>query len=84
MLALGDGWAARSGRRGTKEEPSTWSPARRGSQHEHWYEQEMVVLKGEGVACTNGTQKPMHAGAVLWVAPRAFRNYCDGVLRFRA
>jgi quercetin dioxygenase-like cupin family protein len=53
--------------------------------HDHWYEQEMFVLDGEGVACTPEGETPMRPGAVLWVAPHerhGFRNAGDGVLRF--
>lgn len=53
--------------------------------HDHWYEQEMFVLAGEGVACTADSETPMRPGAVLWVPPNephAFRNSGEEVLRF--
>jgi quercetin dioxygenase-like cupin family protein len=53
--------------------------------HDHWYEQEMFVLEGEGVACTSDSETPMRPGAVLWVAPHerhGFRNEGGDVLRF--
>jgi len=53
--------------------------------HDHWYEQEMFVLAGEGVASTPEGETPMRPGAVLWVAPHerhGFRNASDEALRF--
>lgn len=53
--------------------------------HDHWYEQEMFVLSGEGVASTPDTETTMLPGSVLWVGPHerhGFRNPGEDVLRF--
>lgn len=53
--------------------------------HDHWYEQEMFVLDGEGVASTPDSESEMRPGSVLWVKPderHGFRNTGEETLRF--
>ncbi len=53
--------------------------------HHHWYEQEMFILSGEGVAEAGEGEQRVGPGSVLWVEPdepHAFRNTGDDVLRF--
>jgi quercetin dioxygenase-like cupin family protein len=37
--------------------------------HDHWYEQEMLVLAGQGTARTEHDEHAMGPGSALWVAP---------------
>lgn len=53
--------------------------------HHHWYEQEMYVLEGQGVAGDADTEHPIGPGTVMYVPPdhpHRLRNTGDGVLRF--
>lgn len=54
--------------------------------HDHWYEQEMFILSGKGVASGPASgEHEISAGSVLWVPPEethSFRNDGDDVLRF--
>ncbi len=37
--------------------------------HNHWYEQEMYILDGQGILVGDKGQSPIKEGHVLWVAP---------------
>ncbi|MGH8630473.1 MAG: cupin domain-containing protein, partial [Burkholderiales bacterium] len=37
--------------------------------HDHWYEQEMYLLDGEGVMVGEGSEQPLRPGHVMWVPP---------------
>lgn len=53
--------------------------------HSHWYEQEMLILAGEGVAAGPRGEERVAPGTVLWVEPdeeHAFRNEGAETLRF--
>jgi quercetin dioxygenase-like cupin family protein len=53
--------------------------------HSHWWEHEVFVLEGEGVAVQEGSETTISAGSVILVEGdemHCFRNTGDGVLRF--
>jgi len=53
--------------------------------HKHWWEHEVFVLDGEGVAVQAGGETPITAGSVVLVPGdemHQFRNTGEGVLRF--
>lgn len=54
--------------------------------HDHWYEQEMFILAGSGVASGPASgEHELTPGSVLYVPPEerhSFRNTGDDVLRF--
>jgi len=53
--------------------------------HQHWYEQEMYVLEGEGMAGDADSEQPIGPGTVIYVPPdhpHRMRNTGKGVLRF--
>jgi len=37
--------------------------------HDHWYEQEMYLLDGEGVMVGDQGERTLEPGNVMWVAP---------------
>ena len=37
--------------------------------HNHWYEQEMYILDGQGALVSDKSESPIKEGHVLWVAP---------------
>lgn len=37
--------------------------------HNHWYEQEMYILEGQGVMVSDKNEHQVEPGNVLWVAP---------------
>jgi quercetin dioxygenase-like cupin family protein len=53
--------------------------------HSHWWEHEVYVLDGEGVAVQEDGETPLGAGSVVLVEGdemHQFRNSGDGVFRF--
>lgn len=53
--------------------------------HHHWYEQEMYVLEGQGMAGDERSERPIGPGTVIYVppdAPHRLRNTGQGLLRF--
>jgi len=53
--------------------------------HQHWYEQEMYVLEGQGVAGDGQRQQAIGPGSVIYVPPdhpHELRNTGNSVLRF--
>jgi len=53
--------------------------------HHHWYEQEMYVLEGQGMAGDEHGEQPIGPGTVIYVPPdkpHRMRNTGDGLLRF--
>jgi quercetin dioxygenase-like cupin family protein len=53
--------------------------------HRHWWEHEVYVLQGEGLAVSESGETPISAGSVLLVEGdemHQFRNAGDGVFRF--
>ena len=53
--------------------------------HRHWWEHEVYVLEGEGVAVQEDGETPIGAGSVILVPGNEmhrFRNTGSGVLRF--
>jgi quercetin dioxygenase-like cupin family protein len=53
--------------------------------HNHWWEHEVFVLDGEGVAVSADGETPVSSGTVILVEGdevHQFRNTGDGVLRF--
>jgi quercetin dioxygenase-like cupin family protein len=37
--------------------------------HDHWYEQEMYLLEGQGVMVGDQGERPLGPGMVMWVPP---------------
>ena len=37
--------------------------------HDHWYEQEMYMLEGQGALAGEAGEKPLEPGMVMWVPP---------------
>lgn len=61
-------------------EPGGFTP-----HHQHNYEHEILVLKGEGLARSEQGDRPMRAGDVIWVPPNEmhqFRNTGTSPLEF--
>lgn len=53
--------------------------------HQHDYEHEILVLKGEGIAVSIAGERQMRAGDVIWVPPNEmhqFRNTTKQPLEF--
>jgi quercetin dioxygenase-like cupin family protein len=53
--------------------------------HDHWYEQEMYLLEGEGVLVGEQGDKPLEAGNVMWVPPNErhqIKNTGPATLKF--
>ncbi|MBN1642337.1 MAG: cupin domain-containing protein [Anaerolineae bacterium] len=53
--------------------------------HKHWWEHEVFILEGEGVAVTEGGETRLSAGSVVLVdgnEMHCFRNTGESVLRF--
>ena len=53
--------------------------------HTHWWEHEVYILQGEGVAVSTEGETPISAGSVILVEgdeEHQFRNTGEGVLRF--
>jgi quercetin dioxygenase-like cupin family protein len=53
--------------------------------HSHWWEHEVFVLEGQGVAVQEGGETAISTGSVILVEGdemHRFRNTGDGVLRF--
>ena len=53
--------------------------------HSHWWEHEVFVLSGRGVANTGTEETPLEHGSTVFVPGgdrHQFRNTGDGVLRF--
>ncbi|MDQ7820879.1 MAG: cupin domain-containing protein [Armatimonadota bacterium] len=53
--------------------------------HEHWYEQEMYLLEGEGVMVGPEGEHPVRPGVVMWVPPyerHQIRNTGTAPLKF--
>jgi quercetin dioxygenase-like cupin family protein len=53
--------------------------------HEHWYEQEMYLLDGEGVMVGPDGEHPLTPGVVMWVPPyerHQIRNTGTTTLKF--
>jgi quercetin dioxygenase-like cupin family protein len=53
--------------------------------HNHWWEHEVYVLDGEGVAVSKNGETPVSSGTVILVEgdeTHRFRNTGDGVFRF--
>jgi quercetin dioxygenase-like cupin family protein len=60
-------------------------PGRSTPYHNHWWEHEVYILDGEGVAVQGSGETPISAGTVILVEgdeKHCFRNTGDGVLRF--
>jgi quercetin dioxygenase-like cupin family protein len=61
-------------------EPGGYTP-----HHQHDYEHEIVVLKGEGVASSEAGERAFKAGDIIWVPPNEmhqFRNTGANPLEF--
>lgn len=61
-------------------EPGGYTP-----HHQHDYEHEILVLKGQGVAASEGGDRSFKAGDVIWVPPNEkhqFRNTGEAPLEF--
>lgn len=61
------------------------SPGGYTPHHQHNYEHEILVLKGEGLARSEQGDRPMRAGDVIWVPPNEmhqFRNTGASPLEF--
>jgi quercetin dioxygenase-like cupin family protein len=43
--------------------------------HQHDYEHEIVVLKGQGLARSAQGDRPIHAGEVIWVPPNEMHQF---------
>jgi quercetin dioxygenase-like cupin family protein len=53
--------------------------------HDHWYEQEMYLLEGEGVLVGEKGDKALEAGNVMWVPPyerHQIKNTGPSTLKF--
>ncbi len=53
--------------------------------HQHDYEHEILILRGEGLAQSAQGERPFKAGDVIWVPPNEmhqFRNTGAGALEF--
>ncbi len=53
--------------------------------HDHWYEQEMFLLEGQGVIAGKEGERPLTSGTVMWVPPyerHQIRNTGSEPLRF--
>jgi quercetin dioxygenase-like cupin family protein len=60
-------------------------PGRNTPYHNHWWEHEVYVLEGDGVAVSAGGETQISSGSVILVEGdefHQFRNTGDGVLRF--
>ncbi len=60
-------------------------PGRATPYHSHWWEHEVYVLDGQGVAVHKGGETPIAAGSVILVEGdemHRFRNTGESVLRF--
>jgi quercetin dioxygenase-like cupin family protein len=60
-------------------------PGKASPYHNHWWEHEVYVLDGQGVAVHEGGETPVSAGSVVLVEGdemHQFRNTGEGVLRF--
>ena len=60
-------------------------PGRATPYHNHWWEHEVYVLDGEGIAVNEGGETPISAGTVILVEggeTHQFRNAGRGPLRF--
>lgn len=52
--------------------------------HSHWWEHEVFVLSGKGVARSGGVETPIGEGTAVFVEPdeeHCFTNTGDGILR---
>lgn len=61
-------------------EPDGYTP-----HHQHDYEHEIIVLKGEGIAQSEKGERPFKAGDAIWVPPNEkhqFRNTGGTPLEF--
>jgi quercetin dioxygenase-like cupin family protein len=61
-------------------EPGGYTP-----HHQHDYEHEIIVLKGEGIARSEGGDRPFKAGDAIWVPPNEkhqFQNLGSEPLEF--
>jgi quercetin dioxygenase-like cupin family protein len=79
VIAEGDG-APHFAMRVFDVQPGSASP-----YHSHWWEHEVYVLDGEGVAVHEEGETPVEAGSVILVEGdemHQFRNTGDGVFRF--
>ena len=53
--------------------------------HSHWWEHEVFVLSGEGIVKSEGNEKSIGEGTVVFVAPNeehCFANTGNDILRF--
>ncbi len=53
--------------------------------HNHWYEQEMYILDGQGVLVSDKNESPINEGHVLWVAPyerHQIKNTGQTIMKF--
>ena len=61
------------------------APGASSQYHHHWYEQEMYLLEGQGVATSVEGERPLSPGTVLWVRPNephAFKNTGSAPMKF--